>query len=404
MKKKVAIIGKGTAGSQSVCHFLKYMPDCEIEWHFDPNIPVQSVGEGATLVLPRNLYKTLNFNYIDMKKIDSAVKLGIYKSGWGNNKEDYLHQFPPPEASIHFSATSLQDYVFEKVKDKVKILEHNVESNNVDADYILDCSGKPESYEDFEQSTIPVNSAHVVNCYWEYPKFNYSLHIARPYGWVFGIALQNRCSIGYLYNRNINNLKEIKDDIKNVFKEYDLTPSDNVKNINFENYYRKNNYTDRVCYNGNSSFFLEPMEATSITTMDQIQRHCFDIWNNVMSVEDGNLAYKKFLKQIETMIMMHYFAGSNYDTEFWKFAKERGEECMIDALRNDNEFKSIIEFALRVKDSNMCPKENLNIADNVQDYFQYEYGTWWSGSFCENIFGLGIEKKLKDIIQLTNFL
>ena len=43
--KKIAIIGKGTAGAQSVIHFLRHMSDCEIEWHYDPIISPQAVGE-----------------------------------------------------------------------------------------------------------------------------------------------------------------------------------------------------------------------------------------------------------------------------------------------------------------------------------------------------------------------
>ena len=149
MTKRIAIIGRGTAGSQSILHFLNYASDCEIEWHYDPSVPVQSVGEGSTPQLPRSLYENLNFNYLNLKKIDSTLKTGIYKSGWGKNKEDFLHQFPPPTVALHFNAISLQEHIFNKVKNKVKIYEHNVSPDDIDADFVMDCSGKPKSYEEF---------------------------------------------------------------------------------------------------------------------------------------------------------------------------------------------------------------------------------------------------------------
>ena len=145
--KKISIIGKGTAGSQAVLYFLTRMPDCEIEWCFDPDIPVQSVGEGSTLSLPINLFNGLNFNYLDLDKIDGSIKLGVYKSGWSKNK-DFLHQFGQPYSSLHFNAVKLQDYIFDRLKDEVNIVPKNVKPEDVDADYVMDCSGKPQSYDD----------------------------------------------------------------------------------------------------------------------------------------------------------------------------------------------------------------------------------------------------------------
>ena len=387
MTKRIAIIGRGTAGSQSILHFLNYASDCEIEWHYDPSVPVQSVGEGSTPQLPRSLYENLNFNYLNLKKIDSTLKTGIYKSGWGKNKEDFLHQFPPPTVALHFNAISLQEHIFNKVKNKVKIYEHNVSPDDIDADFVMDCSGKSKEEEKFHNvDFIPVNSAHIVQCNWEYPEFQHTLTIARPYGWVFGVPLQNRCSIGYLYNKNINSLEEIKEDIQNVFLEYGLNSSKNTNDLKFNNYYRKQNYTDRVCYNGNASFFLEPMEATSIGTMDIIQRYAFDVWNGGINLELVNQKYLNFLSQIETIIMLHYFAGSKYETEFWKFAQQKGKDCINLALKYDDNFYRIIEYAIKIENPSYC--ENVG-----------SYGHWPASAFNQNISGLGIKESLLNLIN-----
>lgn len=386
MKKKLSIIGRGTAGSQAIIYFLHYCPDWEISWHFDPEIMPQSVGEGSTLSLPKNLFTCLDFNYQDLDLIDSTFKSGIYKSGWGNNKKNFLHQFPPPQVSLHFNAVALQNYIFEKVKDKVTIVTGNVDANNIDSDFIMDCSGKPNSYDKFlKASHIPVNAAYITQCYWEYPRFQHTLTIARPYGWVFGIPLKNRCSIGYLYNQNITSEEDIKLDVQNIFNEYNLTPSQNTNSLKFENYYRRQNFEERIVYNGNASFFLEPLEATSIEFMNTIFRYSFDLWNNYVDLQTANNAYKKIINEIETVIMLHYFAGSIYDTEFWQYAQNLGKDRIKNAIKYDQDFYIMLSKAMSNKNANMHP-------------FDGDYGTWWTGAFSQNIFGLGVEDSLSKII------
>lgn len=381
--KKIAVIGKGTAGSQAVAHFLRQLPNYEIEWYFDDAIPTQSVGEGSTLSLSESLFDNLNFNYIDLDKIDSTLKLGIYKSGWGKTNNPFLHSLFPPNAALHFNAKALQEYIFDRVKDKVSIINTNVKASDIDADYIMDCSGKPSQYELFHESSyIPVNAAYITQCPWGYPRFQHTLTIARPYGWVFGIPLKNRCSIGYLFNKSINNVEEVKKDVKNVFAEHNLNPSETSTYLEFNNYYRKKNYTERVVYNGNASFFLEPLEATSISTMHMIQKDTLWLLNDKSRIEEANSLYLREIREIETMIMLHYFAGSIYETKFWEFAQERGTLAIQNALKKDSKFASFITEAIKRKQANLAVDTDL------------DYGTWTVASFCLNLSGLGISNLL----------
>lgn len=378
MRKKIAIIGKGTAGSQAVIHFNRYMPEHEIHWYFDGSMPTQSVGEGSVLSLPRNLFENMNFSYGDLDKIEATLKVGIYKSGWGRNGNAFLHSFMPPAVGLHFNALSLQNYIFDSLRDKVTFHNKNISTSEVDADYIMDCSGKPSSYDNFHTSDyIPVNAAYVTPCLWNYPRFQHTLTIARPYGWVFGIPLRNRCSIGYIFNKDIDNIESIKEDVKEVFKEYDLNPSEKTNYLEFGNYYRKKNYEGNVVHNGNNSFFLDPLESTSIVLMNSIQRGTYDLWTGRAMEDDLNLQYRRNVTEIETMIMLHYFSGSIYDTKFWNFARERGEVAINNALRYDNKFVEFVKYALEIKNVNLCEANA-------------EYGSWLPGSFCQNLIGLGL--------------
>jgi hypothetical protein len=377
--KKIVVLGRGTAGMFAASHFHKWAADCEIELHYDPSILPQTVGEGSTLDFPRALYENIGFTHLDLKHVDGSFKGGIWKTGWGNGVE-YMHNFPPPGVGYHFNAVKTQDYILNQLKDKIKIVEHHTTAEQVDADFIMDCSGKPDNYDDFILTeSIPVNSVHVTQCYWDHAEFQYTLTIARPYGWVFGIPLQNRCSIGYLYNNNITTLEEVKEDVKQVFKDYNLTPSTDHNTFSFKNYYRKQNFTNRVAYNGNASFFLEPLEATSISLMDTILRMASDNWFNNISLDKINEDYTSSVQEIETMIMMHYFAGSKFKTKFWEFAQERGEQTIATAKHNEkfNDFVNQSKF-----DMSTLLKMNGN------------YGTWGKQSFKQNLENLNLYEKI----------
>jgi len=384
MSKKVAVIGAGTAGILAVSHFNKWMEDCELELYYDSNIKPQPVGEGSTPTLPNCLWQNLEFTFDDLEKVDGIIKYGIDKRNWGGT--DFIHPFYPPVVGYHFNAGKLQNFVLDKLKNDVKIIDKNVTSDDIDADFVMDCSGKPNNYDDFNMSEyISVNAVYVTQCYWDYPRFNNTLTMARPHGWVFGIPLKNRCSIGYMYNHNINTLEEIKEEVKNVFEEFNLTPSDTTNAFTFKNYFRKQNFTERVAFNGNSSFFLEPLEATSIMVMDFINRGAYDIWTGKVSTNTYNQSYLELLNEIEEMIMMHYYAGSKFDTPFWDFAKERGEKSSKRMMKNPK-FKFIYEMS---KEKN--PGEGLSAA-------HLNYAALIPLSYKINLEGLDLYDKLDKLI------
>ena len=335
MKNKIAIIGAGTAGSITSTLISQNLPH-EVDWYFDPNTPAKSVGEGTSLTFPKFLYEELNVNMVELNSsLDGTYKNGIRKINWGGSG-DFIHDFPLGASGVHFNASKFQNLTQNKIQDRVNIIPSRINSyEDIDATYIIDCSGKPLSTQDYTYpKSIPVNSTHIVQCFWEKPEFEYTLTIARPYGWVFGIPLQNRCSIGYLYNKNINTLEEVQEDIKEVFKQFNLTPSSKTNSFSFDNYFRKQNFYDRVAYNGNASFFLEPLEATSIDVIIRNTHLSIDFLRGESTLGEVNIKYQDHLNEIEEMIMLHYLAGSKFNTPFWKFAQERAQITLEKSLNN----------------------------------------------------------------------
>lgn len=381
--KKIAIIGNGTAGCLTAAHFNYFCKAEEIIWYYDPNIKPQAVGEGSLTDLPQDLHVTIDFSHTDLLNIGGTVKAGIRKIDW-SGIDVFDENFGFGVHAMHFNAVKLQEFILNKIKNKsnVKIVEANVTTDDIDADHIVDCSGFPKDYSDYDISDyIPVNSAFVTQCNWDFPRFNHTLTIARPYGWVFGIPLQNRCAIGYIYNKDINTLEEIKEDVKNVFDKFQLTPSNITNHLSFKNYRRKLNFSNRISYNGNASFFLEPLEATTIALTNKNKKWAFEAAFNYRPLDQLNHEFWDTTDQIETVIMLHYFTGSKFKTAFWDYASERGNKKIELAMKTDS-FRFFCKEGLKY-DPGTFRSENI------------QYGTWSLSTIQQNLHQLNMKSKLE---------
>lgn len=392
---KLAVIGRGTAGSLAAARLRAKFPDADLTWYFDENKPTQAVGEGSTLALPFHLGRDINFRYAHFQEFNGNVKTAIYKKNWGSQGLGFFHSFPSPYTACHFNAKGLQSFVLDYLKDKLNIHSGSVTHDEINADFILDCSGAPDSLEDFNKAEyIPVNSVKVVQCPWDFATFNYTLALARPHGWVFAIPLSSRCSVGYLYNNNISTDDQIDADMQLVLGEirekYGISNPTSENSFSFSNYYRKSNFSKNLVYNGNASFFLEPLEATSIDLVCVLNDMAVELLTTDLSLQHFNTAYEHHVLEREIVIMLHYFAGSIYDTEFWKYAKDRGECCLKNASDLSN-FRQIINDALE-----------RNRAMGIQNLTNY-FGSWPVVSFKENVEGLGIKDKMVELIGSTTY-
>ena len=55
-------------------------------------------------------------------------------------------------------------------------------------------------------------------------------------------------------------------------------------------------------------------------------------------------------------------------------------------MKQDENFSKIIDYSIKMKKRNLCDPD-------------INYGYWGANSLCENIFGLGIEKSLLEMIE-----
>lgn len=386
--KKITIVGRGTVGCVAIAHFLRWT-DWEIDWKFDPKIETTSVGEGTTLTLPKSLSQNLNFDSRDMDNVFATPKLGIWKRNWGNGTE-FHHTFLAGTSGIHFNAVIFQNYIFDKISKnrRVKIIESNEENyEQLDSDYVMVCTGTPKTFDEEKfriHNNIPVNSCLVMQCPWDLPKFLYSITFAKKFGWMFGIPIKTRCAIGYLYNDRFSTQEDLTDEFNEIFSEFEITPNTN-RNIKFNNYSRKMNFSNKVVYNGNASFFLEPLEATSTGFADMIVKLSYDLWTGRIDADGCNKIYNSEIDDIESMICLHYYSGSVFKNDFWKYAQKLGEEKIIESMSNGSNFYNAVKTSI----------------NNSSDFFEnnFDVGSWSLRSYKQNIKFLGVENKFKEMLN-----
>ena len=321
-KKKIAVVGAGNAGCFTALHFLKYgAPDpVDIEIYYDPDTPIERVGQGTVLPPTELIGDVLGINW-DNNPLDATIKTGFMYEGWGRKKEKIFSDFTLAHTACHYVPQKLSDVVLKS--GKVKVIEKKIEDpeREIDSTFIFDCRGsKNRNKEDYRPLVNPLNSVLLCNKVGGDPSLCYTRGIATPNGWTFIIPNKDSLSYGYLYNNTITTREEAKEDF---LERFNLSEVDGE--LEFENYVAKDIFVgERTVLNGNRAFFLEPLEATATDFYLTICKHMWDyitqlptrIYKKQTNWSVGNVA-----KEVENFILWHYQFGSKYDSPFWNYAK-----------------------------------------------------------------------------------
>ena len=340
-KHKIAIIGTGSAGVLALSHFLTYLPkDWDVYSIYDPKVPRVGIGESTNPSFVASLDTSVNFHVLrDLKELDGSIKYATVFKNW--RKDDFYHPLLGGSCAIHFNTHKLFDFIkgkfekafpdkFKQIQGYVTNLENKGDHVSCDIDgsqhtfnYVIQCTGFPKDYTDYQICNLPVNHALVHNVMqpgdWEYTG-----HRATKNGWMFEIPLTNRQSYGYLFNDTITSIEEAKED----FSKEIMVPVSLLNNIEykFKSYYSKTVFDGRIMKNGNAAIFFEPISATSLWLYDNTNRLLFDYMthNNLRNtdleptIENVNKEFHNIANQVEELICYYYHGGSIYDTPFWK--------------------------------------------------------------------------------------
>ena len=116
--QKIAVIGRGTAGSLAAANVSRLHPDNGHELHhiFDSRIPVIGVGEGSWPSLVQDLHRLTRLSHQAIQqRLNGTRKYGIAYEGWGCLDRDFCHYFSPQQVAYayHLSADRLADLLHE---------------------------------------------------------------------------------------------------------------------------------------------------------------------------------------------------------------------------------------------------------------------------------------------------
>jgi tryptophan halogenase len=210
------------------------------------------------------------------------------------------------------------------LNDQGEISTIKGEKSTYDYDFYFDCTGfqrilmnklggEWESYSQY----LKTNTAMV------FPTGdadNYETSVtahAMDHGWMFRIPTWGRYGNGYVFDKNHITPDQAKEEVeRKLQKEIDVR-----KIISFDPGHLKSAWIKNCCAIGLSSSFVEPLEATSISTTIQqsfLLMHYLPQYND-STIKTYNKKFTSLLENIRDFIILHYLVDRK-DTEFWKEA------------------------------------------------------------------------------------
>ena len=355
--RKIAVVGRGTAGTLAAASVTHLHPDSDHELHhiYDSRIPVIGVGEGSWPSLVQHLQELTGFTHETVqKRLKGTRKYGVAFEGWGRRNRDFTHYFTPQQVSYgyHLSADLIESllrdstrarHIDAKVVDITKVeggAQVEFEGQAPERyDLVFDARGFPRELDPdrhIDISFIPTNTAVIRRC----PatirqerdelvvEHTYTRAVARPHGWIFVIPLTIHTSYGYICNSDISSLAEVEADFDAFLETEGVSEFEQRAVIPFPNFVHRQMYDGAVARIGNAAAFMEPLEATAIVSAQLQIGMVLHIRLNrsVENLERDAPVVNRFL--INNMLCYglfvgwHYSCGSKYDSEFWRRARD----------------------------------------------------------------------------------
>jgi len=314
---KITILGRESESCYTALHYKHYAPHVEVEIMYDDKIPIHHTGQVAYTDASELLWEGLRTTW-HKNPMKASFKTGILYKGWGKKNNQFFHPFPLHLVGLQYDTKYLQDYILESGLFKIKVGQ--IPSyDKLDANFIFDCRGFPEDYKEYELLKNPLNAILLSDKKEERVHEHWATATTTPDGWCFELPLENRVSLGYLFNDTITPPPKAISHFKELFK------IDKIKDeFQFKNYIAKEPIINkRIILNGKRLFFLDSLEFTAISSSLTWNREVFD-WIIVGGTSPSIITkqLKERISQIQNFVLYHYLFGSKYDTPFWKHCKE----------------------------------------------------------------------------------
>jgi len=264
---------------------------------------------------------------------------------------------------FHFDTFKLNTYLTRVAKarginfidDEVTTVNRNTEDGfiesislskgkSVSADFFIDASGFSrvlmsklvDGEKDFEsyRKYLPCDSAAV----FQTPPDEsgqirpYTRARAMPSGWMWEIPTQERRGNGYVFASDFCSDEQAVKDISKAHGK-DIEPA---RIIRFKSGYYRTGLAYNCAAVGLSSSFVEPLEATAISTAIQQARMLTSVLSvfkkeSSAVVRHYNNQFKSLMENIVTMVALHYISDRN-DTEMWREQQKAQKPELLDRL------------------------------------------------------------------------
>ena len=289
------------------------------------------------------------------QRLNGTRKYGVAFEGWGRRNRNFTHYFAPQQVSYayHLSADLMERLLRESTRARridAKVLDiKRVEGGAEVAfeglaperyDLVFDARGFPGELDPdrhIDISFIPTNTAVIRRC----PaiveqerdgpvrQHTYTRAVARPHGWIFVIPLTVHTSYGYIFNRDLSSPADVEADFDAFLETDGVSEFEQRAVIPFPNFVHRRIYDGAVARIGNAAAFIEPLEATAIVSAQLQIGMVLKMRQNrpAEHLDRDAPAVNRFL--IDNMLRYglfvgwHYSRGSVYDSEFWRYARDR---------------------------------------------------------------------------------
>lgn len=368
MKKKLLIVGGGTAGWMAAGYFSqKGYPVTLIE---SDQVPIVGVGE-STLPAMNAFAHELGMTESEwMPLSDATFKLGIKHMNWTEKEHTWWHWFlydrtKEPEQHQHLEngtlppreelkyAYHVNAFQFGETIAKVVALrngakhvvahidqvigdpERGIEAvitrdgQRFDADFYIDCTGwkkllgskvgvRYHHYEHLIQDRAFALPGPAVNAVAN----RFTTTRATRSGWIWEVPLTSRRGTGHVFSSRFTTDEQAKQEYLEIFPECTEEEIKRARFIDFRAEIALNTINTNVGMVGLSNGFIEPLEATSIFgTQFMIQQiHLYLSGEREARVINRNI--KWIFDEIALFVLAHYTLSKRQDTEFWRYYHE----------------------------------------------------------------------------------
>jgi hypothetical protein len=315
-------MGAGSAGLLSAAHLCTWLDaSWDVRSIHNPKKQILGIGESTNGSFVGLLERATNFslaNPADLAELEATLKFGSKFVGW--RAHEWVYPLLSGNIAIHFNSRRFKDFVlarlarlwpsqFDVIEGDVEEVENLadrvalvVDGKTHDFDYVIDCTGSPQSFEGYTLSDCTLIDHCRIHTVADYEYEPYTDHVATPNGWMFGVPLEGKKTYGYLYSDALTDRAAAEKDMMSRLRVSKLDAGAYAEEFVFKSYYANELISGRVCKNGNKALFFEPLIANSIFLYIYALRLIFDHVASGQDARRSNVLFVKAVQQREDVI------------------------------------------------------------------------------------------------------